>query len=127
VLVALVGASCTKPKPLVCDGPTTPPGESEPCPPGTRPSPQRCPLETCRQCERPDRTREGPFATWYTSEVHIEVIPDEHGHWGNYTEHVRGRVQEAGWFKNGVRNRWSEQGAALDGGAGWLTPPDGGA
>jgi hypothetical protein len=155
LLLALLGASCTKPKPaLVCDGPTTMPYESEPCPPGTAVMSHRCPLDTCRHCEKPDGTREGPFLTWYTTEMHVEVIPDKHGRWGNYSKHVRGRLQEAGWFKNGIRNglfvrwyqngnraleatycngvvrepvlRWSEQGTPLDAGSGWLTPPDGG-
>jgi len=154
LLVTLLCGSCSRSKGHVCDGPTRPPAADEPCPPGTKVIPNRCPFESCRYCEKPDRSRDGPFTTWHTEEIRVEVMPDRNGHWGNYSYYERGRPAEAGWLKNGVRHgtlvrwyhsgakalevaycdgalqhdvrRWSEQGAPLDAGAGWLAPPDGG-
>ena len=82
-------------------------------------------------------------------------MPDRHGHWGSVPYLGRGALEDTGWFENGVRDgafvrryqngtkaleatycngvvrepvrRWNEQGQPLDAGAGWLTPPDGGA
>jgi hypothetical protein len=156
LLVALSCFACTtRPKgpAVTCDGPTTPPTGVEPCPPGTV-SRLPCPLWTCRHCEKADGTRHGPYATWYTKEITIEVIPDKKGRWGHQKKHERGRLMEAGWLKNGVRHgatvRWyengtraleatycngvlqdpvrrrNEQGVSLDAGSGWLAPPDGG-
>jgi hypothetical protein len=55
LLVTLLCASCTRSKGPVCDGPTTPPSVDEPCPSGTSVVPARCPFESCRYCEKPDR------------------------------------------------------------------------
>jgi hypothetical protein len=153
ILVTLLGCSGNRSKERQCGGPTRPPAVDESCPPGTKVVPKRCPLDSCRYCEKPDRTREGPFVTWYAESIHVEEMPDRNGHWNNHSRLVRGRLREAGWLKSGARDgifvrwyrngvkaleatycdgvlqhdvrRWSEQGAPLDAGAGGSLLRDG--
>ena len=84
-----------------CDGPTMPPEPTDPCPPGRTAASRECPMDTCRICRTELGVPDGPAIFWTVRWTEIEVIPDEHGRWGNSRQPVRGPVVMAMWFDQG--------------------------